>query len=105
VAEDWSLELLRKGADGKLTQISRSAVGQRAFEEVETVHATPGDYVVRVTPSRPAIAPATVTLDFVAPQPATAWTLTCSVPRKKPRSIEVFVDRGERVDVGRFCDK
>jgi hypothetical protein len=105
VAEDWSLELLRRNADGSLTQISRSAVSQRAFEEVETVHATPGAYAVRVTPPRPAIAPATVTLDFVAPQPATAWTLTCTVAKKAPRSIEVFVDRGERVDVGRFCDK
>ena len=101
-AEDWSLELFRKNEDGSLTSISRSTVANRAFEEIETVHAGPGTYVIRATGAR-AIAGATIKADFLSPEPAQAWTLTCETPNGKTATTEVVVDRGERVDVGPFC--
>ena len=102
-AEDWSMELLRKEADGKLTVMARSAIGNRSFEEVESVHAGPGTYVVKLVPTRGRVASPTVTIDFVAPQPPEAWTLECEAPGQAKQTTEVVVGRGERAELGALC--
>lgn len=100
--QDVSLTLFAVDESGEEVRVARSAISNRSFEEIEYVHAVPGKYVLQVDVVR-GNAPATVTVDFVPPEPPEAWTVTCTTPAGASKTTQVVVDRGERARVDTLC--
>jgi hypothetical protein len=108
-ADNWDLEFFRRNPDGTLTMIARSVnstTSSRKFEELQSVHVSPGDYVVRVRNIQALNDPDgfTGSVQFFSPEPPEAYTLTCRERDGRVRRVsQVYVGRGERVDVGDPC--
>ena len=106
-AQNWELELYRVEEDGSLTQLGKSINSSyaRPFEELQSTHMGPGDYVLRVVTVR-AIDPTGFTgaVQFFPPEPPEAYTLTCRNPKNEVMSVQqIVVQRGERLYLGEPC--
>jgi hypothetical protein len=105
---NYDLELYRRNADGSLTQLGKSvnSAAARPFEELQSVHMGPGQYVLRVVNVQAVsvVAPFSGKVEFFPPEPPEAYTLTCRTPAGQAiASQDVVVGRGQRVDVGEAC--
>ena len=114
-ADDYDLALFRRNAAGELEEVGTSGNPGPVAEEivVEGEDLTPGDYVLRVTNylafeqewhakvERFEAGP-----DVVTPAKREAWTLTCEdADGTVLAQRQVFVDRGQAVNVGRACGR
>ncbi len=107
--QDWDIVLLRNGR-----QVAGSASGGTTQENAVYIDPEPGQYVLRVINWD---SPASGTPDwsgnvsFLSPTPAEpgtkeAWNLTCTSPKGAVTDTrQVFVDRGEKYDLGKACGK
>jgi hypothetical protein len=107
--DDWDLEIYLKQPDGTLKEMPGSA-GPPGAKEVAFIDDPPaGDYILRVV-NFAAVNPAwTMKAEVFEPGPdivtgggKEAWKLTCQVGHQT-KTQKVYVDRGQRVDVGNPC--
>ncbi|HEV2780860.1 MAG TPA: M14 family zinc carboxypeptidase [Actinophytocola sp.] len=111
-ATDWDLYIL--GPDGR--QVSSSAQGGTNFETAALFDPPPGDYtavLVNFDQADPANVDdwSNLRVEFASPTPPVygpkeAYTLTCSNRQGRLVGLaDVFVDRGQTVDVGDVCTR
>ena len=115
-ADDYDLALLRRNADGSLSEVEGASSGQPSglSEEftLEGQELKPGDYVLRVTNYLALeqgwnleVKRFTGTGDTVVPPEKETWTLTCSdgLDGKPLETRQVYVERGKLVSVRMQC--
>jgi hypothetical protein len=105
--EDYDLEVYRKEADGKLTQMGTSGHNPGTPEQVILTgdKATPGNYVLRVVNFAAAVGTWTAKVGRYRTTSTTstghpeAYTMTCEVGGSVVRSTEVTIGRGQTLSV------
>ncbi|MDQ3742032.1 MAG: hypothetical protein M3389_13920, partial [Actinomycetota bacterium] len=107
--EDYDLKLFHRGEGGEWAEVASSGNPNGVPESVEVVAPAPGDYLFRVVnyygPSNSWTATMAVTKQVVqvTPPQREAWEFTCENGPFTVDRRRVFVDRGERVDLGAIC--
>ena len=107
--DDWDLEIYLKQADGTLKTMPGSA-GPPGAKEVAFIDDPPvGDYILRVVNYTAANPSWTMKAEVFEPGPdivigggKEAWKLTCH-KAGQIKTQKVYVDRGQRLDVGNAC--
>ncbi|HEX8207215.1 MAG TPA: M14 family zinc carboxypeptidase, partial [Solirubrobacteraceae bacterium] len=106
--EDYDLKVFRK-ENGAWVEQGTSGNPNGVYESVELANPAPGEWMFRVVdyqgPSNSwkatlALTPAIVK---VTPPQREAWTFTCHDGKRLVMEREIFVERGERVDLGPIC--
>ena len=99
-SDDYDLVLLqRRASDGALVELGSSRIRGGATETVRSLHAGPGEYVVRVL-NYQGVTGWSGTVAFEAPEPREAYTLTCTDRDGRVLSTQpLVIDRGEVVPV------
>jgi hypothetical protein len=112
--DDYDLEVYRREADGSLTSVGGSGnpPGQKETATIEAPALVPGTYVLRVVNFASVSQDWTMTAtlrnaDGVRTVPGSgpeSWTLTCErTDGTVVAQQQIFVARGERVELGQAC--
>jgi hypothetical protein len=110
--EDYDIEVFRKNGDGSLTSVGTSGNNPGTPEQVILTgeKATPGTYVLRVNNFAAVVGTWTAkigryrttrTVTTGSPEP---YTMTCEVGGQVVRSTQLFIARGQTVNVDPCSD-
>ncbi len=103
--EDYNLELYKREADGKLTEVATSANGNANAqdESIDLADPADGDYVVRVVNYYGPKNDWSLKVDrytkttTTTPGAIEKYTLSCEIGGNVVKSSEIYVDRGDIV--------